>query len=688
MEVIDLSPEGPGVSQGSSGQPSPTAAAVVGSKQAPNANANAAAAAAAASASPIAVVLQYWKEFDLERTRSKLDEQGLKIADNQETSLKNRRKLAEVTRDFKKNPGEDKSKSFGPLLKSYQEEIDVLTKRSKFAENAFLSVYQLLYEAPDPAPALATASEECARTGELERENHRMRMELEEYRAESANLKNQQVTIRRLEERNRLLEAQMEDKVREMVEMRQRTMEADSQKQVDAVREREAQLQRQVEEAKDMLAAMQSQLFELKTQSDEERAARQAELDMVLAEVDRAQARMLAMEREKLELKSKLDQTQLGDTSQMAPKSDWESDRDSLEADAAAKERTISQLHQQISELEESILVEREAHKQALQDLHQEVTSKDRRLQRLQAELVSELRRQVKLLQAVGYNSIEEDWALAGEGTAAATPTLPPASSRLAEKEKELAHTLQRVSNLQSEAARQTELISKLEEDIRTGVGGGGRAGANGDDEWESNVVDRGAAQLVQGAASSSKLNNGSDESEPSMLSMVCGQRDRFRARVLELEEAANALIARVGAVTAELEACKADNVSLYEKLRYVQGYQNRARKPAGDIEQGNEEVEGRYRKLYEDTVNPFSEFSKQERDKRRKDLRFHDRIAYSLLGNKFARAFIFVYFVCLHFLIFVILYRQTVHRLQHLDIIADELPSKQQLLASNLQLL
>lgn len=36
-----------------------------------------------------------------------------------------------------------------------------------------------------------------------------MKLELEEYRAEAAHLKNQQATIRRLEERNRQLEQQV-----------------------------------------------------------------------------------------------------------------------------------------------------------------------------------------------------------------------------------------------------------------------------------------------------------------------------------------------------------------------------------------------------------------------------------------------------------------------------------------------
>jgi homeobox protein cut-like len=40
---------------------------------------------------------------------------------------------------------------------AYQLEIDNLTKRAKAAENAFLNVYKVLAEAPDPYPLLEAA---------------------------------------------------------------------------------------------------------------------------------------------------------------------------------------------------------------------------------------------------------------------------------------------------------------------------------------------------------------------------------------------------------------------------------------------------------------------------------------------------------------------------------------------------
>ncbi|KAE8678324.1 hypothetical protein F3Y22_tig00111427pilonHSYRG00462 [Hibiscus syriacus] len=109
------------------------------------------------SSSPVSVVSNFWKEFDLEKEKSVLDEQELKIAESQENSKKNRWKLAESTRDFKKASPEEKLCLFNSLLKGYQEVVN-LTKRAKFGENAFLNIYQKLYEAPDPYPALPSIS--------------------------------------------------------------------------------------------------------------------------------------------------------------------------------------------------------------------------------------------------------------------------------------------------------------------------------------------------------------------------------------------------------------------------------------------------------------------------------------------------------------------------------------------------
>ena len=49
------------------------------------------------------------------------------------------------------------STSLNTFYPAYQTEIDNLTKRSKTSENAFLNVYKVLAEAPDPYPLLEAA---------------------------------------------------------------------------------------------------------------------------------------------------------------------------------------------------------------------------------------------------------------------------------------------------------------------------------------------------------------------------------------------------------------------------------------------------------------------------------------------------------------------------------------------------
>ena len=50
---------------------------------------------------------------------------------------------------------------------------------------------------------------------------------------------------------------------------------------------------------------------------------------------------------------------------------------------------------------------------------------------------------------------------------------------------------------------------------------------------------------------------------------MLCAQRDRFRARVHDLEEELGRLRAELAATKSAAAAAKADNIALVERLRY-----------------------------------------------------------------------------------------------------------------------
>ncbi|KAK9926253.1 hypothetical protein M0R45_023494 [Rubus argutus] len=643
------------------------------------------------SSSPIPVVSNFWKDFDLEKEKSVLDEQGLRIAENQENSQKNRRKLAESTRDFKKASPEEKLNLFNSLLKGYQEEVDNLTKRAKFGENAFLNIYQKLYEAPDPYLALASIAEQDLKLSELESENRKMKVELEEFRTEATHLKNQQATIRRLEERTRQLEQQMEDKVKEIVEIKQRSFAEENQKVLEVLTEREQMLQDQLRQAKDSVFNMQklhelaqSQLFEVRAQSEEEKATKQSEVNLLMDEVERAQTRLLSLEMEKGLLRSKL-QTANEDTDNK--KSDNLDSNSILENSISAKEKIIAELNMELHNIETTLSNEREEHMNEIKKLNALLVEKEAALEEMKKELqarpttklVDDLRKKVKILQAVGYNSIEaEDWEAATSGE-----EMSKMESLLLDKNRKMEHQLTQlkvklsekssllekadgeITELAEKVNEQKKLIQKLEDDILKGYSSKDKKG-NLFDDW-----DLSEARNTDLSENAEQKHVSSDQDQSSMLKVICNQRDRFRTRLRETEEEIRQLKEKIGALTVELERTKADNVKLYGKIRYVQDYSlekvvsRGSKKQAEDLESGfSSDVESKYKKIYEDDINPFAAFSKKERDQRYKELGFRDRITLSsgrfLLGNKYARTFAFFYTIGLHILVFTCLYRMS----------------------------
>ncbi|CAM8924128.1 unnamed protein product [Rhodiola kirilowii] len=640
------------------------------------------------SSSPISVIANYWKEFNLEKERNLLDEQGVKIAENQENSQKNRRKLAESTRDFKRASAEDKLSLFNSLLKGYQEEVDNLTKRAKYGENAFYNIYQKIFEAPDPYPALASIAEQDMKLAELESENRKMKVELEEFRTEATHLKNQQATIRRLEERNRQLEQQMEEKVKELVEINKRSLAEENQKTLDVLKEREMILQDQLRHAKESVATMQklhelaqSQLFDYRAQSEEDRAAKQSEVNLLMDEVERAQTRLMSLEREKGVLRSQLQSANEDDENK---KSDTLDSNSILENSLSTKEKIISELNMELHNIETTLANEREQHLNEIKKLNALLNEKEAALEELKKELlarpttklVEDLRKKVKILQAVGYNSIEaEDWDVATSGE-----EMSKLETLLLDKNRKMEHELTqlkvqlsekaslletaeaKIFELSGKISEQQRLIQKLEDDISKGYTSKERKETMFDD-WG----------LAEGGGSEPSENTDqkpapSSQDQTSMLKVICNQRDRFRSRLQETEEEIRQLKEKIGTLTAELEKTKADNVKLYGKIRYVQDYNQEkvvSRGSRKDLESGfTSDVESKYKKIYEDDINPFSAFSKKERDQRYKELGLRDKITLSsgrfLLGNKYARTIAFFYTIGLHILVFSCLYRMS----------------------------
>lgn len=86
----------------------------------------------------ILCVLEYWQKFDLEERKVLLDKQVVEIRDTKSKSIAGRKHLNEVTKAFRAKSREDQVSLVQDVLKSYQGEIDQLSRRAKSSEAAFL----------------------------------------------------------------------------------------------------------------------------------------------------------------------------------------------------------------------------------------------------------------------------------------------------------------------------------------------------------------------------------------------------------------------------------------------------------------------------------------------------------------------------------------------------------------------
>ena len=141
---------------------------------------------------------------------------------------------------------------------------------------------------------------------------------------------------------------------------------------------------------------------------------------------------------------------------------------------------------------------------------------------------------------------------------------------QLTKKDTELEEISQKLQTLVESNEKQKALIQKLEEDISRGYP---------------------TTKEFSLTASSDEINAGNTDS---MLKIVCNQRDRFQSKVQKLENVPISILflffsysnsflqekdsfqKQIEGLAAELKSLRSDNVKLYQKIQYLQSYNNK----------------------------------------------------------------------------------------------------------------
>ncbi|KAM9853209.1 cut-like homeobox 1b [Aulostomus maculatus] len=632
-------------------------------------------------------MFQYWKRFDLQQLQKELDATATQLANRQDESEQSRKKLIDLSREFKKNTPEDLRKQVAPLLKSFQGEIDALSKRSKEAEAAFLNVYKKIIDVPDPVPVLELAQQlqlKLQRMHDIETENTKLRETLEDYNKEFAEVKNQEVTIKALKEKIREYEQSLKNQAENLAQEKQLQLHNDYAEKERKLQESQESMSSRLEEAEHKaqslqtaLETTQAELFDLKTKYDEESTAKADEIEMVMTDLERANQRAEAAQREAESLREQMSLSnqsqQLGSPAKADP--DMEQAVEvapnlSLEAELRAKERETAQLVEDVQRLQASLTKLRETTSSQITQLEEQLSSKTAVLKELEEKLqkqadYEEVKKELSILKSMEFGTsdsvqdstkplevllLERNRSLQSE-SAALRIANTELSGRYAELQVEFSSAVRT-------SAEQKELILKLEHDLSTiqTMSSLPRPGADGAEVSNmENIPEpiKEATAMFTGPSVSPQPELPQGQMD-SLLSIISSQRERFRSRNQELEAENRSMQQTMQALQNELDSLRADNIKLFEKIKFLQSYPGRA--------EGSDDTVRRYSSQYEERLDPFASFSKRERQRRYLSLSPWDKATLSLgrmiLSNKMARTIAFFYTLFLHCLVFLVLYK------------------------------
>ncbi|KAJ2196181.1 hypothetical protein IW139_001567 [Coemansia sp. RSA 353] len=605
----------------------------------------------------------YWQAVNLTGLLRDLDATGLAIVDNQKTSLQERRKLAEKTKEFRTVPDESKAVEFKPLLRAYQNEIDALTKRMKFAENEFLRLFKSLSEAPDPEPFLASLGDERRqRQGRADTERECARLSA---RAElRAKKREADAQTQRLES----LEASMDAMVSAQVEQRDHELRAQHEDLVQHLKTRETDLQRQLSAAtRKLTEAQQTQDSDeaerlTRAQSnDRELIGKLAELEILQSDYDHATARAADLQSQNAKLRAEI--------TALAP------DTEGAETLAEYRRRVrelddeTTRLFAALESADAELALHRSQSEAAAGARDEQAYARDEELRRARAELLryadyDEIKRDLEIMKSVEF--AVSDWGLDDASDAPKTGTeslerllvarnkalenrLTDARNELTQSQDDVQQLRDRASVQDAELQRTSALAARLEADLL--------AVGTDTDAVQSNTDDIELKPTASG-----------------LLDIVTGQRDRFRQRNIELEDELRVQAAAATEHGRQAEQTKQDNVRLYEEVKYLRSYATRTGESSRPTPTPSKfstaahhidmdtSVDAKYKTMYEESLNPFHVFHRRETTRRVRSMGVLDRLIYmfssAVVGSRRARMIMLLYVALLHLLVMITLYR------------------------------
>jgi len=743
-----------------------------------------------------------WQAFSLDTRRPQLDKAAANTKSHNAQSQAARKGLAESTKAFKKclkgteniisNKDDEKqiynklSSSSRSLVKSYQEEIDNLTKRCKASDGMVLDLYKGLYELVDPAPLLMNSVEHLDSLAgqvkhllkgmeemqhEMENKNteHKMvlkekdnelarvqklldganvkatklqsdardavasqskvnsfmskeekeelielRREVTEYELEFKTLKNQDITIKKLNAKIEDLVANQEDELQlELKKAQEHLAQTEGRRATEAL-EREAAMGRKLASLELELKAeragsdaTQASLLEADEGANQREAAWEAQRQILVDDADRMREQLHEVKMERDEFNIKLEAMKEGNTHikhhtgelSSIQTLDFVAERKAYEAEVRELSVAVTNLREDLKSKDYTINTMQTSMHATVESLGHERSYLATKVSELEIDLanapskdaIDKMRRELRILKKLEYNAVDIDAEReAPEMTSSSLDDVNELESVLINKlqkvEADLVKERREKGNFYSECEKlraelnqlqmakvnADRLAAQLEVDLERAIGSPPTVSTkdahfilNGESDPSTleHILDPNVpapATKSYAALKSMKSNSANEkvEDDHSVATIVMAQRDRLRARCDALEAERDSFKKELQVQVSTSESLKIDNTKLYEKVRYLQSYANSSPKSLlGDKDLDLEALESRY----EASVDPFKQFSRAERQRKVKEMSPMERtvffVARTVLGSKEMRTALFFYVLGMHLLVLVTTY-------------------------------
>jgi len=556
-----------------------------------------------------------------------------------------------------------------------------------------------------------------AETRDLEDELQRVKAENAELQRRVSELANIDAAKKKAESKAEQLEEKMDVAIQEQVAQKENELNATYDERMRNYEAREQDLNRQVSLLKEQLRDLrvsnestEARLFNQGQRLDQEVVAKLAEMDMVVADLERANTRAATVERRNELLRAEIESLKTGND-----KSDRVKD---LESQVTSSETEVDRLSQSLNAQRAAVTAAETNARKVAEEHAREALSQARELEQLRQSLKSygdydEIKRELEIMKYVEFAGLEgdldEEDGVASDNQLglqlpnpnASKANAHPANSLealLATKNKrileeltkfrilhgELEASLQRARDdlalTTSELEKHRELNERLESDLlKIEQHGQGR---NDQENGDANPVEAGEDDILAGLGLELGLTTKDKDpvvqtkpipftssANTSILPIVTSQRDRFRQRNAELEEELRKQFQIISELRTEIRSLQTDNVKLYEKVRYMQSYRENTHStldplPASSTLAPSASELNKYSARYEEAMNPFEAFRGREAARAYSNLNPLERGVFMLtravLGNRRARNVFIGYAVGLHVLVMFTLYECT----------------------------